>query len=159
MSIHAIPGHFPLPRIKTNLNSDEFSFVRVGAYLIRPTDGHASGRMDRKIAIFQVARVGRNSIRPTNGPHGIESRNTARFPDIPAVGRNSIRPTDTPIGGEQGNEKRLGVPRMEEAPIEETRSSRHQAGAGYYPRLSLLLGRDEAKKSLSLAMPRREFMR
>lgn len=48
---------------------------------------------------------------------------------------------------------------MEEAPIEETRSSRHQAGAGHYSRPSLLLGRDEAKKSLSLAMPRREFVR
>ena len=99
MSIHAIPGHFPLPRIKTNLNSDEFSFVRVGAYLIRPTDGHASGRMDRKIAIFQVARVGRNSIRPTNGhARGRMKRKIAIF-QVTRVGRNSIRPTDDHAGG------------------------------------------------------------
>ena len=109
MSIHAIPGHFPLPRIKTNQNlvhfsihlaicmticvayairpyagtrknddyfisriktnrnPDEFLPGRVGAYCIRPTDGHSGGRTNRKIAIFQVARVGAYCIRPTNG--------------------------------------------------------------------------------------------
>ena len=67
MSIHAIPGHFPLPRLKTNQKLARFSFVRVGRNSIRPTDGHAGGRTDRKIAIFQVARVGAYCIRPTNG--------------------------------------------------------------------------------------------
>ncbi len=67
MTIHAIPGHFPLPRPKTHQKPARFSSVRVGAYCIRPTDGHAGGRIDRKIAIFQDARVGRNSIRPTDG--------------------------------------------------------------------------------------------
>ena len=67
MPNHAIPGHFRLHRIKTNRNPTRFSSDRVGAYYIRPTNGHAGGRTDRKIAIFQVGRVGRNSIRLTNG--------------------------------------------------------------------------------------------
>ena len=41
-----------------------------GAYCIRPTDGHAGGRTDRKIAIFQVTSVGAYCIRHTNGQIG-----------------------------------------------------------------------------------------
>ena len=81
MSIHAIPGHFPLPRPKTNQKPAQFSSVRVGAYCIRPTNGHGSGRMNpipirflilriktnQKPARFSSVRLGAYCIRPTDG--------------------------------------------------------------------------------------------
>ena len=51
-------GDFLLHRIKTNPKSDEFSSVRVGAYCIRPTDGHARGRIGRKMDRISSVRVG-----------------------------------------------------------------------------------------------------
>ena len=64
------PAPFSAPPRNTNQKPARFSSVRVGAYCIRPTDGHAGGRTNRKIAIFQVARVGAYCIRPTNGHAG-----------------------------------------------------------------------------------------
>ena len=51
-------GDFPFPRIKTNPKPDEFSSVRVGAYCIRPTNGHANGRTNRKMDMIFIIRVG-----------------------------------------------------------------------------------------------------
>ena len=81
MSIHAIPGHFSLHRIKTNQKPAQFSSVRVGRNSIRPTDGHVGGRMNlipirflipriktnQNPDEFFLGRVGAYCIRPTNG--------------------------------------------------------------------------------------------
>ena len=69
MTIYAIPGHFPLPRPKTSQKLARFSSVRVGRNSIRPTNGHAGGRMDRKIAIFQVAHLWDVLHTPHKRPH------------------------------------------------------------------------------------------
>ena len=85
---------FLIHRIKTNQNPDEFFPGRVGAYCIRPTNGHAGGRIDRKIAIFQAARVGAYCISPIDGHAGGRmDRKIAIFSGT-RVGRNSIRPTN-----------------------------------------------------------------
>ena len=51
-------GDFPPPRIKTNPKPDEFLSVKVGAYCIRPTSGHASGRMGEKMDRISSVRIG-----------------------------------------------------------------------------------------------------
>ena len=61
------PAPFSAPPRNTNQKPARFSSVRVGAYCIRPIDGHTGGRTNRKIAIFQVARVGAYCICPTSG--------------------------------------------------------------------------------------------
>ena len=43
-----------------------FSGTRVGAYWIRPTNGHANGRTNEKIDKIFIVRVGAYYIRPTN---------------------------------------------------------------------------------------------
>ena len=93
------PTPFSAPPRNTNQKPARFSSVRVGAYCIRPTSGHAGGRTDRKNTIFSGTRVGRNSIRPTGGHAGGRTdRKIAIFSDT-RVGRNSIRPTDGHAGG------------------------------------------------------------
>ena len=67
--MNPIPIRFLIHRIKMNRNPDKFSPGRVGAYCIRPTNGHARGRMNGKIAIFSGIRVGAYCIRPTDD-HG-----------------------------------------------------------------------------------------
>ena len=75
---------FLILRIKTNQKPARFSSVRVGAYCIRLTDDHGSGRMNlipirflihriktnQKPARFSSVRVGAYCIRPTNGHTG-----------------------------------------------------------------------------------------
>ena len=39
-----------------NRNRDGFSVVRVGAYCIRPTNGHIGGRTDQNLGVFFVRR-------------------------------------------------------------------------------------------------------
>ena len=51
-------GDFLLHRLKTNRKPDEFSSDRVWAYCIRPTDGHARGRMGEKMDRISSVRVG-----------------------------------------------------------------------------------------------------
>ena len=65
-----IPIRFLISRIKTSQDPDKFSSDRVGAYCIRPTSDHDSGRTDRKIAIFQDACVEAYCIRLTDGHTG-----------------------------------------------------------------------------------------
>ena len=60
-------GDFLLHRLKTNRKPDEFSSVRVGAYCIRPTDGHASGRMNLILTKKSIPRTKRDPI-PTRFP-------------------------------------------------------------------------------------------
>ena len=55
-----IPIQFLIPRIKINLNPDEFSSGRVGAYCIRPTDGHTGGRMNLIPIRFLIPRIKTN---------------------------------------------------------------------------------------------------
>ena len=45
-----------------NLNPDEFSSVRVGAYCIRPTSGHARGRMNPIPTQKSIPRTKRGPI-------------------------------------------------------------------------------------------------
>ena len=108
-----IPIRFLILRIKTNQNPDKFLSDRVGAYCIRPTNGHASGQMDRKIAIFQVAHVGAYCISPIDGhargrmnlilirfliPRIKTNQNPDKFLSD-RVGAYCIRPTDGHTGG------------------------------------------------------------
>ena len=51
-------------------NRDGFSSVRVGAYSIRPTNGHIGGQMNRNRGNFSSVRVGVYGIRPMNGHIG-----------------------------------------------------------------------------------------
>ena len=60
MPNHAILGHFRLHRIKTNRNPTRFLSVRVGAYCIRPTDGHVRGRMNLIPIQFLITRIKTN---------------------------------------------------------------------------------------------------
>ena len=55
-------GDFLLHRIKTNPKPDEFSSVRVGAYCIRPTSGHARGRMNLIPTQKSIPRTKRGHI-------------------------------------------------------------------------------------------------
>ena len=55
---------------RTNQNPGDFSSVRVGAYGIRPTNGHIRGRTYRNRGDFLPIRVGAYGIRPTNGHIG-----------------------------------------------------------------------------------------
>ena len=86
--MNPIPIRFFIHRIKTNRNPDKFSAGRVGAYCIRPTDGHARGRMKLIRIKFLIHRVKTN-------------RNPVHFPVHLAIcmticGAYSIRPyTDT----------------------------------------------------------------
>ena len=85
MSIHAIPGHFPLLRIKTNQKPARFSSVRVGAYCIRPTNGHGRGRMNLIPIRFLILRIKTN-------------QNPDKF-SSDRVGAYCIRLTDDHAGG------------------------------------------------------------
>ena len=49
-----------IPRIKTNRNPDEFFPGRVGAYCIRPTDGHVRGRSKLIPIQFLIPRIKTN---------------------------------------------------------------------------------------------------
>ena len=69
-----------IPRIKTNRNPDKFSSGRVGAYCIRPTNGHARGRMNPIPIRFLIPRIKTN-------------QKPARFSSV-LVGAYCIRPTD-----------------------------------------------------------------
>ena len=60
-------GDFLLHRLKTNPKPDEFSSVRVGAYCIRPIDGHARGRMNLIPTQKSIPRIKRGLI-PTRFP-------------------------------------------------------------------------------------------
>ena len=51
-------------------NHDDFSSARVGAYGIRPTNGHIGGRTNQNRDNFSSVRVGAYGIRPTNGHIG-----------------------------------------------------------------------------------------
>ena len=53
-----------------NQNCDGFSSVRVGAYGIRPTNGHIGGRTNQNRGDFSSVRVGVYCIRPMNGHIG-----------------------------------------------------------------------------------------
>ena len=53
-----------------NQNRVDFSSIRVGAYGIRPTNGHIGGRMNQNRGDFSSIRVGAYCIRPTNGHIG-----------------------------------------------------------------------------------------
>ena len=122
MTIHAIPGHFPLPRPKTNQKPARFSSVRVGRNSIRPIDGHVDGRMKLIPIQFLIHRIKTNrnpvhfpvhlaicmticgaySIRPytgtqKNGDYSIPRIKTNQNPDefLPVrVGAYCIRPTN-----------------------------------------------------------------
>ena len=89
-----IPIRFLIPRIKTNQNPDEFLPGRVGAYCIRPTNGHAGGQTDRKNAIFSGTRVGRNSIRPIDDHAGGRTDRKIAIFQVNCVGAYCIRPTN-----------------------------------------------------------------
>ena len=47
-----------------------FSGIRVGAYYIRPTDGHGSGRVNEKKDEVFTIQVGCKGIRPTDDHTG-----------------------------------------------------------------------------------------
>ena len=49
-----------------NRNHGDFSSIRVGAYDIRPTNGHIGGRINRNHGDFSSVRVGAYCIRLTN---------------------------------------------------------------------------------------------
>ena len=88
------PPPLSAPPRNTNQKPARFSSVRVGRNSIRPTDGHARGRMNRKIAIFSGTRVGAYCIRPTSGhARGRMNRKIAIFSSI-RVGAYCIRPTN-----------------------------------------------------------------
>ena len=55
-----IPIQFLIHRIKTNQNPDEFSPGRVGAYCIRPIDGHVRCRMKLIPIRFLIHRIKTN---------------------------------------------------------------------------------------------------
>ena len=55
-----IPIRFLILRIKTNQKPARFSTVRVGAYCIRPIDGHARGRMNPIPIRFLILRIKTN---------------------------------------------------------------------------------------------------
>ena len=122
MSIHAIPGHFPHPRIKTNQNPVHFSvhlaicMTICGAYAIRPYTGTRKNddyfipriKTNRNPDKFSSGRVGAYCIRPTDehvrgrtNPipirfliHQVKTnQKPAQFSSF-RVGRNSIRPTN-----------------------------------------------------------------
>ena len=92
---------------RTNQNRDDFLSVRVGAYGIRPTNGHIGGRMDRNHDDFSSVRVGAYGIRPTNKHiRGRTNRNRDDFSSV-RVGAYGIRPTNEHIGG-RTNRKMTG---------------------------------------------------
>ena len=49
-----------------NRNHGDFSSIRVGAYGIRPTNGHIGGRINRNRGDFSSIRIVAYGIRPTN---------------------------------------------------------------------------------------------
>ena len=49
-----------------NQHRGDFSSVRIGAYGIRPTNGHIGGRTNQNRGDFSSVRVGAYCIRPTN---------------------------------------------------------------------------------------------
>ena len=82
-----------------NQNRGDFLSVRVGAYCIRPTNGHIGGRTNRNRGDFSSVRVGAYGIRPTNGHIGDRTnRNRDDFLSV-RVGAYGIRPTNEHIGG------------------------------------------------------------
>ena len=92
---------------RTNQNRDDFSSVRVGAYGIRPTNEHIRGRTNQNHDDFSSVRVGAYAIRPTN-EHigGRTNRNRGDFSSI-RVGAYCIRPTNGHIRGRM-NRKMTG---------------------------------------------------
>ena len=54
-------------------NRDNFLSVRVGAYGIRPTNGHIGGRTNQNRGDFSSVRVGTCGIRPTNEHIGVRT--------------------------------------------------------------------------------------
>ena len=53
-----------------NQHHGDFSSVRVGAYGIRPKNGHIGGRTNQNRGDFSSVRVGAYCIRPMNGHIG-----------------------------------------------------------------------------------------
>ena len=62
----ACPGEFEDHFLSVNQNHGDFSFIRVGAYGIRPTNEHIGGRTNQNHGDFSSVRVGAYGIRPTN---------------------------------------------------------------------------------------------
>ena len=77
-----------------------FPGIRVGAYCIRPTDDHGSGRVNEKKDEVFTIQVGRKGIRPTDD-HGSGRVNEKRGEVFTIqVGCKDIRPTDDHTGGQ-----------------------------------------------------------
>ena len=100
-------GDFLIIMGRSNQNHGDFSFVRVGAYGIRPTNEHIGGRTNRNHDDFSSARVGAYCIRPTNEHiRGRSNQNHYDFSSV-RVGAYGIRPTNGHIGGRM-NRKMTG---------------------------------------------------
>ena len=90
-----------------NQNRGNFSSIRVGAYSIRPTNGHIGGRTNQNRDNFSSVRVGAYCIRPTNVHiRGQTNQNRGDFSSV-RVGSYGIRPKNGHIG-DRTNQKRTG---------------------------------------------------
>ena len=77
-----------------------FPGIRVGAYCIRPTNDHGSGRVNEKKSEVFTVQVGRKGIRPTDdyGSGRVNEKRGLVF--TIQVGCKGIRPTNDHTGGQ-----------------------------------------------------------
>ena len=114
-------GDFLIIMGRTNRNHGDFSPIRVGAYGIRPTNGHIGGKINQNRGDFSSVRVGAYGICPTNEHIGGQmdqnrgdfliimgrmNRNCGDFSSV-RVGAYCIRLTNEHIGGRM-NRKMTG---------------------------------------------------